>query len=340
LIWVGTVLYFLEQPQVQLKYIATNEAFSADEMEQKIGRGAILLQGGGNLGDLYETQLFNEVIIERYHDRPIVMLPQTIYYRSQEALARTAKVFNAHPNLTLFTRDHISYSIAQKHFVNCRNYLAPDMAFQTAGMPGFTGSHNPNGSIFYLRRWDVELKKDLDAGIESLAQEFTVGDWVSYNRQWKIGDSKLIAIKQKLNLDLNGLPALMVRAATQIYRESWQRGLSSPREWLMRRSWEQTYPYNQQFQSIDQPWTHDRALSFVVTALNQLQNHRLVITSRLHGHIFCILLGIPHVFLPNSYHKNKTFFDTWTREIPYCRFVDDASQLQVNINELLEQNAA
>jgi pyruvyl transferase EpsO len=336
-IWLGTALYFSEQPHTQLKYVTTNANFSATEMQQKIGQGAILIQGGGNLGDLYITQEFTESIIERYHDRPIVILPQTIYFKSQEALARTAKVFNAHPNLTLFSRDHISFNTAQQHFPNCRNYLSPDMAFHTAALPGFTGKPNPSGPMFYLRRWDIELDKDLDTGISNLEQKFTVGDWVSYDRKWKIGQGKLSALERKLQRSIDGVPALLVRAVTQLFREGWQRGLSTPQEWLARQNWEQAYAYKTEFKSMDKPWTHERALSFVHTGLYQLQQNRLVITSRLHGHIFCVLLGIPHIFLPNSYHKNKAFYDTWTSGIPYSRFVAEAPQLKTNIDELLQR---
>jgi exopolysaccharide biosynthesis predicted pyruvyltransferase EpsI len=340
LIWIGTVLYFLEQPQVKLNYVTTNGDFSAAEMEQKIGQGTILLQGGGNLGDLYTTLKFNESIIERYHDRPIVILPQTIYFRNQEALEQTARIFNNHPNLTLFVRDHYSFNIAQQHFPNCQIYLSPDMAFHTASLPGFTGGADPNGSVFYLRRWDAELERDLDTGINTLGQEFIVGDWVPYERKWKIGEGILLSLQRKFQRKFSGIPALMAIAAAQIYREGWQRGLSTPQEWQARRTWEKSYSYKAAFRSIDKPWTHDRALSFVHTGLYQLQQHRLVITSRLHGHIFCVLLGIPHVFLPNSYHKNKAFHETWTANIPCCRFVEDASQLKAAIRDLNEKFSA
>jgi exopolysaccharide biosynthesis predicted pyruvyltransferase EpsI len=340
LIWVGTVLYFLEQPQVKLKYVTINNDFSAAEMEQKIGKGTILLQGGGNLGDLYTTLTFNESIIERYHDRPIVMLPQTVYFRNLEGLERTARIFNNHPNLTLFVRDNYSFNVAQKYFCNCKVYLSPDMAFHMASLPGFMGGANPDGSIFYLRRWDAELERDLDAGISTLAQEFIIGDWVPYDRKWKIGEGVLLSLQRKFQIKLSGIPALMAIAAAQIYREGWQRGLSTPKEWQARRTWEKSYSYKAAFRSIDKPWTHDRALSFVHTGLYQLQQHRLVITSRLHGHIFCILLGIPHVFLPNSYHKNKAFYEAWTANISCCRFVEDASQLKAAIRDLSEKSPA
>ncbi|WP_264045182.1 polysaccharide pyruvyl transferase family protein [Methylobacterium flocculans] len=45
--------------------------------------------------------------------------------------------------------------------------------------------------------------------------------------------------------------------------------------------------------------------------LSLLSSARLVITDRLHGHILCVLLGIPHCVIDNSYGKLGSFMNTW-----------------------------
>lgn len=50
-----------------------------------------------------------------------------------------------------------------------------------------------------------------------------------------------------------------------------------------------------------------------------LSRGKVVITDRLHGHILCTLLGIPHVTLDNSYRKIGNFVDSWTSELDYLR---------------------
>jgi pyruvyl transferase EpsO len=40
----------------------------------------------------------------------------------------------------------------------------------------------------------------------------------------------------------------------------------------------------------------------------------VVVSDRLHGHILCLLLGIPHVALDNRHGKLRAFRDAWTRE--------------------------
>ncbi len=51
---------------------------------------------------------------------------------------------------------------------------------------------------------------------------------------------------------------------------------------------------------------------------------RTVVTDRLHGHILCILLGIPHVLLDNSYGKVRSFYETWTSQLELVRWADSA----------------
>lgn len=48
------------------------------------------------------------------------------------------------------------------------------------------------------------------------------------------------------------------------------------------------------------------------TGCRLLAGARAVVTDRLHGHLLCLLLGIPHVCLENSYGKVGSFMETWT----------------------------
>lgn len=45
-----------------------------------------------------------------------------------------------------------------------------------------------------------------------------------------------------------------------------------------------------------------------------LSRGSVVITDRLHAHLLCLLMGIPHVLLDNSYGKLSNFWKTWTNE--------------------------
>jgi exopolysaccharide biosynthesis predicted pyruvyltransferase EpsI len=336
LIWLGEICYLIDVLGVKINYATTGKGFSAVDMERKIGPNApIFLQGGGSFGDLYKSNhQFHEEIILRYRDRPIIFLPQTLYFAHEENLLQSAKLFNTHPDLTIFARDDYSFALASQHFSNCKVIKAPDMAFQLAGMPGFSALTNLGKSIWYLRRQDRELEKPLDDILETT--DLVTEDWVSFKQKWMIGESTVESLQRKFNRRLTPLEILLTQSAAQIFRETWQRGFLSPQEWLTRQKWQFDHPgYSQSFKGLDSSYMHYQALSFVISGIHQIQRHRLVVTSRLHGHIFCVLLGVPHVFLPNAYYKNKAFYDTWTAGIPFSRFAENPSELKVAMSELL-----
>jgi len=61
-----------------------------------------------------------------------------------------------------------------------------------------------------------------------------------------------------------------------------------------------------------------------------LTSGKVVITDRLHGHILCTLLNIPHVILDNSYQKISAFRDTWKTGLELCQ---QASSLSEAVNK-------
>ena len=42
-----------------------------------------------------------------------------------------------------------------------------------------------------------------------------------------------------------------------------------------------------------------------------LARGRICLTDRLHVHVLCTLMGIPHIVLDNSYGKIRSFADCW-----------------------------
>lgn len=47
-----------------------------------------------------------------------------------------------------------------------------------------------------------------------------------------------------------------------------------------------------------------------------------VVTDRLHGHVLCLLLGIPHTLVDDKHGKLRCFFDTWTRSSTLASWQD------------------
>lgn len=327
LIGTGTVMYLSEVLQAKIQYVASTEDFSEEKMEKKVGKAPILLQGGGNLGDLWSHhQLFREYIIAKYRDRPIIIMPQSIYFAHPENLNKAAAIFNSHPDLTLFIRDNYSYELASQLFFNCQVIKAPDMVFQMASMPLLSFNLNPKRPIIYLCRDDSELNQAFAPDALEIPN-LVVQDWVDSAKWIYRGRGQFGELKEWY---------WRIPGVVLLVREGWQRrGFANPREWIIRRRWERFHPYVDKFTTLYDPFIHRYSWSLMHTGIYQLSQSRLVITNRLHGHLLCILLGIPHILLPNSYYKNESFYETWTYQIPFCRFVKEPSQVKVATQELL-----
>ncbi|HST35916.1 MAG TPA: polysaccharide pyruvyl transferase family protein [Allosphingosinicella sp.] len=64
------------------------------------------------------------------------------------------------------------------------------------------------------------------------------------------------------------------------------------------------------------------------------------VTDRLHGHILCLLLGIPHVALDNSYGKLSAYHRTWSHGVEGAAFAPDAGAAVTALAALPRRHAA
>jgi pyruvyl transferase EpsO len=139
----------------------------------------IVLHGGGNFGDLYPIhQRFRESVVERYRTHKIVVMPQTLWFGSQAALEASARIFQRHPDLTLFVRDRPSLALASGRFSD-RVVLMPDMAHQL--WDEATGRLQPT------RRGTLLLwRKDVEAtAMPHLAVAAAPIDWIDLIPVWQ-----------------------------------------------------------------------------------------------------------------------------------------------------------
>lgn len=326
LIWLGTVLYLAEVPKTQIKYAASIESFSDEELDKRVGKAPILLQGGGNLGDLWSHhQKFREYIISKYRDRPIIILPQSIYFANPDNISKAAAIFNAHPNLTIFVRDDYSYEIASLHFSNCKIVKSPDMIFHMADMSLLSLQPHSRRQLLYLCRKDGEMNDAFSPKALKMPN-LIIQDWVDSGNWIYRGRDNYSELKGWYWR----IPGMVL-----LVREGWQRrGFIKPNEWRLRYQWERFQPYTEQFNTFYNPFIYHFSWSLMHSGVYQLSQNRLVITNRLHAHLLCNLLKIPNIFLPNSYYKNEAFYKSWTYQLPYCKFVKEVSEIKVAIEEL------
>lgn len=78
---------------------------------------------------------------------------------------------------------------------------------------------------------------------------------------------------------------------------------------------------------------------FLITTngLTFAQRGRVVITDRLHGHIFSTLLGIPHVYIDNKYRKISNYHDTWTSGLEHVIRAKSSADALVQAQKLLTE---
>ena len=123
LIMYGTLAYFKKN---KLKPLRMHSVHSFSEYN--INDDQILVfHGGGNFGDLYPLhQQHRMTIISKYINNKIIVLPQTIYYESEEEYQACCLELRKHKDLHICVRDEKSYQLAQGMTNNV--YLIPDMA--------------------------------------------------------------------------------------------------------------------------------------------------------------------------------------------------------------------
>ena len=68
-----------------------------------------------------------------------------------------------------------------------------------------------------------------------------------------------------------------------------------------------------------------------------LSQGRVVVTERLHGHIMCVLLGIPHVVFDTWHGKVKALYETWTTPCAFAQWGEDASDALEKARRMLRE---
>lgn len=239
----------------------------------------VVFQGGGNFGDLYEhPQSVRNANIGRLKDHRVIILPQSLHFQSEATLQRTARLYRQHPDLHFCVRDPVSFETARAFTDHV--YLMPDMAHQLWPLHRLTEAAVPSAPstvrTLQFMRTDDEVTDHPANATLSGATAVTHCDWPHF-----VGRRE-VAYRQ-LCRSLRVLHALRLDAhLSQWTLDAWRR--------------------------------HVEGLVQQATAL--FSAHDLVVTDRLHGHIFASLLGLPNQVLDNAYGKNSRYVSTWTRTSP------------------------
>lgn len=119
---------------IEIQQTLFNKA--TDDIKQLItDEDILLINGGGFLGTLWPiAEEMARDIIQSFPKNRVVIFPQTIFFeeseKGREELTHSIRIFQSHPDLTIFVRDQASYEFAQKHYLGGKLsdiFLVPDI---------------------------------------------------------------------------------------------------------------------------------------------------------------------------------------------------------------------
>lgn len=273
-IWLGT-LATLEGLDVPIAYQCEPPAYRRGRLAARLGeRGTILIQGGGNLGDVHRPQQSVRARVLRDFPRArIVQLPQSILFRRDRARERFGAIARSHDDFTLIARDRASLALAREA-LGVRATLAPDMAFALGPLERATA---PSHDVVWLSRERAGTAADRQITAGSIERL----DWAGRSSERRLPPH--------------------VRALGRA-----RRALAGPPP---RRG-----PGAGARMSIASRLHRPVARGRLTVGIALLSAGRVVLTDRLHGHILALLLGIPHVTIEDGEGKVRGALEQWTGE--------------------------
>lgn len=278
LIYAGTEAFFKEY-NINIRLRRCLQTFDINEVKKNITKNTtIICHGGGNLGDLYP-------LLQKLREELVINFPNNRII----LLPQTGYFSNQDEmkkSAAIFSAHKDCHLFARdlptlellKNFSD-KVILCPDMAHQLYGeFPLKNKVESLEKNKLYFLRKDIEASQ-LEKNIEStLSASAVVKDWDDI---------------------VTSNDIMYARIYSKLARISNISHLSIFKD------------------RINDLW-YKHTLNIIERARNEFMKYDLVVTSRLHGHIFSCLLGIPNQVCDNSYGKNLGYYNQWTKDIDYA----------------------
>jgi pyruvyl transferase EpsO len=247
----------------------------------------ILLHGGGNFGDVWDE----------HQDFRLKVIKK--YIKNRIFIFPQSVQYNNHNSLLNDAKsfsEHPNLTICArdnysyellKQHFNNEILLVPDMAFCSSYMNQRTTG---KGGMLLLKRRDREIPTTIPFRDYS---NFEISDWPTFNFSFK-------------NLAFKSIEKANRLFSKNIYYKI-NKGLSGDTTFG-------TVTYR------DREYLISQGVEFI-------SNFDLVVSTRLHGHILSLLMGIPTIMIDNNYGKNSRFYNTWLQNIPNNSLVSSKEEL-------------
>lgn len=303
-IWLGARAS-LRRLGVRVRYQSAWCTYNADALRRALPDGPVLLNGGGNFGDLYKGQQgLREQLLAELPGRRLIQLPQSIHFREQRNLDRVRRLVADHGQVTLMLREQHSFDFAGEQF-DAQTVLAPDCALALGALPAPEAA--PDVDVLWLHRLPGDPEY-VDHG--NLPTDLPVRE-VEWLR--KVRPEPQWSTRARAARKANGWLLPRCRSDATWSRRAWR-------------------PLAATFAPF--------GYGHVQRGLHIMARGRVLVTDKLHGHLMALLAGIPHVVLDNSYGKVSGTYQTWTSPSVIAKWADDAEQAAKLAHELFESRSA
>jgi exopolysaccharide biosynthesis predicted pyruvyltransferase EpsI/glycosyltransferase involved in cell wall biosynthesis len=178
LIWLGEKVILKHRLHCKLLFECSLKHIDLLAMTRLPPETVLVMQGGGNFGDLYaHHQRLREAIVAAFPDRRIVIMPQTVMFQSDERLAQSSQSMTLHPDLHVMARDQDSFTTlkTRMRLSNCYLHTDSSLALQpVVAKLAEVMDTRPEREVVHLLRRDAET-----SGISAI--DGVAHDWISWD---------------------------------------------------------------------------------------------------------------------------------------------------------------
>lgn len=116
-----------------------------------------VFQSGYTMSDKHGDESFHRLIPQTFPEHSVLVMPQTIRYKTDVNLQKTADAFASSDKLVLLARDSVSYRTACEHFPDTFSALYPDIVTTLIGSRNYGDCDSREGVLFCLRNDSEKL---------------------------------------------------------------------------------------------------------------------------------------------------------------------------------------
>lgn len=145
-----------------------------EEIKKYINKkDVIILTGGGNIGDIWlGAEQIRRNVLEEYPDNKIIIMPQTITFRTNEEKEKSIEIYSKVKDLSVITREEYSYKIAKEIFKNSKIYLIPDSVLYLEDYFDERFNDKREGVLFLLRKdHEKTISSNISENIEAILKK-------------------------------------------------------------------------------------------------------------------------------------------------------------------------